>query len=150
MRMQTYPATPYLRQLTAENGWRGRLVRDRHGRADLIVAVRVGLTWTDSVAIEAEDRCVALRHRTHEGRLVLPIELPSESRAVWQRAGRCEDVLAELLELTAQRYDKVTLQRYCGTGQWGTTVSSQRLPGARVSRASAVSKPQPRNSASAT
>jgi hypothetical protein len=71
MSVPTYPATPYLQQLAA-NGWRGRLVRDRHGRADLIVAVQVGLTWTDSVAIEAEDRCVALRHRTHEGRLTLP------------------------------------------------------------------------------
>lgn len=26
-------------------------------------------------------------------------ELPSEARAVWQRDGRCEDVLAELFEL---------------------------------------------------
>lgn len=99
MTVPTYPATPYLRRLTAANGWRGQLVRDRHGRADLIVAVRVGLTWTDSVAIEAEDRCVALRFRTNEGRLILPTEWPSGSRAVWQRNGRCEDVLAELFEL---------------------------------------------------
>ncbi len=67
-----YPATPYLRRLTPENGWRGQLVRDRHGQPVAIVAVRIGPRWTDSVAIEAEDRCVALRHRTNEDRLVLP------------------------------------------------------------------------------
>ena len=31
--------------------------------------------------------------------MIVPAELPSESRAVWQRHGRCADVLAELFEL---------------------------------------------------
>ncbi len=56
---QTYPATPYLRRLTADNGWRAELIRDRHGEPAAIVAVRVGPSWPDSVAIEGEDRCVA-------------------------------------------------------------------------------------------
>lgn len=98
----TYPAMTYLRRMTAANGWRGELVRDRHGRVDVIVAVRVGPEWTDSVAIAGEDRVVAVRHRTDEDRLILPGELPSESRAVWHREGRCEDVLAQLFELPAR------------------------------------------------
>ncbi|MPZ67794.1 MAG: hypothetical protein GEU83_20690 [Pseudonocardiaceae bacterium] len=96
---QDQRATPYLRRLTAANGWRGELIRDQHGRADVIVAVRIGPPWTDSVAIEGEDRCIAMRHRTHDDGLIIPTELPGTSGAVWQRHGRCEDVLAELLEL---------------------------------------------------
>lgn len=99
MTVQTYPATPYLRRLTPVNGWRAELVRGRHGEPVAILAVRIGPTWTDSLAIEGEDRCIALRHRTHDDGLILPTELPHSSDAVWQRDGRCEDVLAELLEL---------------------------------------------------
>lgn len=98
----SYAATPYLRRMTAANGWRGQLVRDRHGRPDVIVAVRVGPRWTDAVAIEGEDRCIALRQRTDGDRLIVPGELPSETRAVWRRHGRCEDVLAELLDLPTE------------------------------------------------
>lgn len=93
-----YPATPYLRRMTRENGWHGQLVRDRQGRADVIVAVRIGPTWTDAVAIESEARCVAMRHRTDD-ELIVPTELPGTSGAVWFRDGRCVDVLTELFEL---------------------------------------------------
>lgn len=96
----TYAATPYLRRMTAANGWRGELVRDQHGRVDVIVAVRIGPVWTDAVAIAAEDRTIAMRYPTDEERLIVPSALPSESRAVWQREGRCEDVLADLFGLT--------------------------------------------------
>jgi hypothetical protein len=51
------------------------------------------------VAIAGENETLAMRHRTNDDRLILPTELPSESRAVWRRHGRCEDVLAELFEL---------------------------------------------------
>ncbi len=95
----TYPATPYLRRLTADNGWRGELIRDEHGQPLLIVTVRVGPTWTDSVAIEGEHRAVAMRHRTRDSDLIVP---PDSSGAVWRRDGRCADVLAELLELPAE------------------------------------------------
>lgn len=94
-----YPATPYLRRLTPVYGWRGQLIRDRHGQPVAIVAVRIGPTWTDSVAIEGEDRCVALRHRADSDRLILPSGPPGSSGAVWLRDGRCAEVLAELLEL---------------------------------------------------
>ncbi len=100
---QTYPATPYLRHLTAANGWRGQLIRDRHGQPVAIVTVRIGPTWTDSVAIEGEDRCIAMRHRTHDDGLILPGEAPDRSGAVWHRDGRCEAVLAELFELQQER-----------------------------------------------
>lgn len=110
---QTYPATPYLRRLTAAHGWQGELIFDGHGNPLVIVAVRVGPSWTDAVAIEGEDRCVAMRHRTRDSELIVPAEgavwrrvgpgLQAEPRgssaAVWRRDGRCEDVLAELLEL---------------------------------------------------
>lgn len=96
---QIYPATPYLRRMTAANGWRGELVRDRHGGVDVIVAVRIGPVWTDAVAIAGEDSVIAMRHRTDEDRLILPGGLPSESRAAWQAEGRCEDVLAEMFDL---------------------------------------------------
>jgi hypothetical protein len=96
-----YPATPYLRRMTHENGWHGQLVRDRRGRADVIVAVRIGPTWTDAVAIESEARCIAMRHRTDDNKLIVPAELPGPSGAVWFRDGRCVDVLAELFELPA-------------------------------------------------
>lgn len=99
----TYAATPYLRFLTAEHGWRGEVIRDRHGRPDVIVTVRVGPTWTDAVAIESEDRAVAMRTRTRDDGLVLPSELPGGSGAVWLRDGRVEDVLAELFELQEGR-----------------------------------------------
>lgn len=100
---QTYPSTPYLRGLTAANGWRGQLVRDRHGQPYAIVAVRIGPEWTDAVAIEAEDRCVAMRHRTDEDQLILPSEVPGSTGTVWFRDGRCVDVLAELFELQEVR-----------------------------------------------
>ncbi|MDQ3989333.1 MAG: hypothetical protein M3291_09080 [Actinomycetota bacterium] len=100
---QIYPATPYLRCLTPANGWRAELIRDRHGEPVAIVAVRVGQTWTDAVAIEGEDRTVAMRTRTNEDRLILPTELPGPSGAAWFRDGRCEAVLAELFELQEGR-----------------------------------------------
>ncbi len=50
-------------------------------------------------AIVGEDQVIGMRYRTDEDRLILPTALPSESRAVWHREGRCEDVLAELFEL---------------------------------------------------
>jgi hypothetical protein len=40
-----------------------------------------------------------MRHRTTDDRLILPTELPSESRAVWRWHGRRADVLTELFEL---------------------------------------------------
>ncbi len=91
-----YPATPLLRRLTAANGWQHDLARDALG---VPVAVRIGPTWTDSVAIAGENQTLAMRHRTNDDRLILPTELPSDSRAVWRRHGCCEDVLAELFEL---------------------------------------------------
>lgn len=99
MTVPIYAATPYLRQMTAAHGWYAQLVRDRQGRADVIVAVRIGPTWTDAVAIESEARCVAMRHRTDDDGLILPSELPGTSGAVWFRDGACVDVLAELFEL---------------------------------------------------
>ncbi|MPZ65361.1 MAG: hypothetical protein GEU83_07525 [Pseudonocardiaceae bacterium] len=96
---QTYPSTPYVRRLTAANGWHGQLIRDRHGQPVAVVTVRIGPTWTDAVAIEGEDRVIAMRHRTNDDGLILPTELPGTSGAVWQRDGRAEDVLAELCEL---------------------------------------------------
>lgn len=100
----TYAATPYLRRMTAEHGWRGELIRDRHGEPVAIVTVRIGPTWTDAVAIEGEDRCIAMRHRTNDDGLILPTDLPgTTSGAVWQRDGRAEDVLAELFELQQER-----------------------------------------------
>ncbi len=104
----TYPATPYLRCMTPGNGWHGQLVRDRHGEPYAIVAVRIGPEWTDAVAIESEQRCVAMRYRT-EGddaagsRLVVPGEPPDAAGAVWFRDGPCVDVLGELFELQAER-----------------------------------------------
>jgi hypothetical protein len=89
--------------MTAANGWRAELIRDRDGEPVAIVAVRVGPTWTDAVAIEGEDRTVAIRNRTNEDRLIVPSELPGDSGAVWFRDGRCEDVLAELFELQEGR-----------------------------------------------
>lgn len=100
---QTNPATPYVRRLTPANGWRAELIRDAHGHPEVIVAVRIGPVWTDSVAIEGEDRTIAMRYRTNPDRLILPGEPPGGSRTVWQRHGRCEDVLAELFELQQER-----------------------------------------------
>ncbi len=94
-----YPATPLLRRLTAANGWQHDLARDALGVPVAMVAVRIGPTWTDSVAIAGENQTLAMRHRTNDDRLILPTELPSESRAIWRRHGRCEDVLTELFEL---------------------------------------------------
>jgi len=94
-----YPATPLLRRLTAAHGWHHDLACHAHGEPVAVVAVRVGPVWTDSVAIAGESETLAMRHRTNDHRLILPTELPSESRAVWRRHGRCEDVLAELFEL---------------------------------------------------
>lgn len=98
----TYPSTSYARRLTVENGWHGQLVRDRHGEPVAIVTVRIGPTFTDAVAIEGEDRCVAMRHRTDDegaSRLILPPgQPPGSTGALWRRDGRCEDVLAELLD----------------------------------------------------
>lgn len=56
---QTYPSTPYVRRMTVEYGWRPELVCNRHGQPVAIVTVRVGPTFTDAVAIDGEDRCVA-------------------------------------------------------------------------------------------
>lgn len=100
----TAPLTSYLRRMTCDNGWCGQLIRDHQGRADVIVAVRVGPTFTDAVAIESEQRCVALRYRTTEDSgLILPIDPSPTSGAVWHRDGPCLDVLAELFELQAER-----------------------------------------------
>lgn len=103
--MILYAATPYLRRMTAANGWHGQLVRDRQGRADAIVAVRVGPTWTDAVAIESEQRCVAMRYPTDDDRLIVPtdVALSGTVGAVWFRDGHCVDVLAELFELERER-----------------------------------------------
>lgn len=100
---EQYPSTPYIRRLTPGNGWHRELIPDRHGRPQAIVAVRVGHRWTDSVAIEGEDRCIAMRHRTRDdSALIVPSELPGESTAVWRRDGWCEHVLAELLDLPTE------------------------------------------------
>ena len=53
------------------------------------------------MAIAGENQTLAMRHRTNDDRLILPTGVPSESRAVWRRHGRCEEVLAELFELPA-------------------------------------------------
>jgi hypothetical protein len=101
--MSYSPVLRFLQRMTPENGWQSQLIRDQHGRPDRIVAVRVGPTWTDAVAIEAEHRCVALRLRTDDDSpLIVPGE-DSASGAVWQRDGACADVLAELFELTQER-----------------------------------------------
>lgn len=95
-----YPSDKYAAQLTVAAGWHRELIPDRHGQPVAIVAVRVGPRWTDSVAIEAEDRCVAMRHHTRrDSELIVPSELPGESSAVWRRDGNCAEVLAELLDL---------------------------------------------------
>ncbi len=95
----SYPAMPLLRRLTAGNGWCHDVICDAHGRLEAVTYVRVGPVWTDSVAIAGEDQTLAMRHRTTDDRLILPTELPSESRAVWRRHGRRADVLTELFEL---------------------------------------------------
>jgi hypothetical protein len=97
--MANHPPVALLRRLTPEHGWRGELLRDARGQPVAVVAVRVGPTWTDSVAIAGENETLAMRHLTNDHHLILPTELPSESRAVWQRHGRCIDVLTEMLEL---------------------------------------------------
>jgi hypothetical protein len=98
-----HPAFRYAEQMTRENGWRHDVLPDRHGRPVALVAVRVGPRWTDSVAIEGEDRVIAMRHHTRDdSALIVPSELPGESTAVWRRDGRAEDVLAELLELPTE------------------------------------------------
>lgn len=94
-----YSADPLLRRLTPANGWCHDLISNVHGDIEVMVAVRVGPVWTDSVAIAGEDQTLAMRHRTNHDRLILRAELPSESRVVWRRHGRCVDVLAELFEL---------------------------------------------------
>jgi hypothetical protein len=103
----SYPATPYLQRMTSENGWAGQIVRDHRGEVDVIVAVRIGPTWMDAVAIESEERTVAMRHRTDDyglSRLIVPGQPPEAAGAVWFRDGRTVDVLAELLdELDAGR-----------------------------------------------
>jgi len=79
---EEYPSTKYVRRLTAANGWRHELLPDQHGNPVVLVAVRVGDTWTDSVAIEGEDRTVAMRHRTRgDSALIVPSELGSERSA---------------------------------------------------------------------
>ncbi len=94
-----YLATPYLARLTAANGWQADVIRDGDGRAVVLVAVRIGPSWTGSVAIEGEDRTVAIGHRTRDDRLVPPTGCPDSCGAGWHRDGRCADVLAELFEL---------------------------------------------------
>ncbi|MQA13505.1 MAG: hypothetical protein GEV09_04825 [Pseudonocardiaceae bacterium] len=97
-----YPSDRFAGLMTPENGWRHDVIHDRHGNPMALVAVRVGPRWTDAVAIEGEDQCVATRHHTpHDTVPDVPSEIPSESTAVWHRDGRAEDVLAELLELPA-------------------------------------------------
>ena len=67
--------------MTDANGWRSELICDTHGPYAL-VAVRVGAIWTDAVAIEGEDRCVAMRHRTRgDSGLIVPSGLG------WRREG---------------------------------------------------------------
>jgi hypothetical protein len=100
--MTGHPPLALLRKLTPEHGWHGELVRDARGEPVAVVAVRVGARWTDSVAIAGENETLAMRHRTHDDRVISPIEPPSESCAVWHRHGRCDDVLAELLELPTE------------------------------------------------
>lgn len=95
----TYAATPYLTRMAAEGRWQGHLVHDEHGQPSAILAVRVGRVWTDAVAIESEDRTVAVRTRTNDDGLILPGELSDRCGAVWRRDGRTADVLAELLDL---------------------------------------------------
>ncbi len=92
---QTYPATPYLERMAADDGWQGQVVRDRHCQPSAIVAVRVGPTWTDAVVIEGEDRVKAARVRTENDGLIVP----GGSGVVRSRHGGCTEVLAELLEL---------------------------------------------------
>ncbi len=94
-----YSATPLPARLTSASGWRHDLIRNSHGEVVVVVAVRVGPVWTDSVAIAGEDQTLALRHRTRVTDLIVPGELPGESVAVWRRHGWCADVLAELFEL---------------------------------------------------
>lgn len=101
--MTICPATPYLQRMTAANGWHAQLIRDRAGRVDVIVAVRIGPTWTDAVAIESEQRCVAMRYRTDgDTALIMPTDAPGAG-AVWFRDGSCVEVLAELFELQQER-----------------------------------------------
>ena len=83
---EEYPSTKYVRRLTAANGWRHELILDRHGNPAVLVAVRVGDTWTGSVAIEGEDRTVAMRHPTRDdSALIVPSELGSEVGGVAPR-----------------------------------------------------------------
>ena len=97
--MTSYPADPLLHQLTTAYGWRVDVHHDAHDRPDVVVAVRVGPQWTDSVAIAGETDTVAMRHRTRKSSLIVPADIPPESGAVWQRHGRCDEVLTELFEL---------------------------------------------------
>ena len=97
----SHPFDPLLRRLTAAHGWHVTLHRDAHDRPDVVVAVRVGPQWTDSVGIAGETDTVAMRHRTRKSGLIVPADIPPESGAVWQRHGRCDDVLTELFELPA-------------------------------------------------
>ncbi len=53
MTEEDYPSMPYLRRLTPANGRRGELIRDHHGQPNVLVTVRVGPVWTDSVVIAA-------------------------------------------------------------------------------------------------
>jgi hypothetical protein len=69
-----YPATPLLRRLTVAHGWHHQLARDAQGVPVAVVAVRVGSTWTDSVAIAGENKTLAMRHRTNERRPVDPAD----------------------------------------------------------------------------
>ena len=119
----SYPAMPLLRRLTAGNGWCHDVICDAHGRLEAVTYVRVGPVWTDSVAIAGEDQTLAMRHRTNDDRLILPTELPSESRAVWRRHGRRADVLTELFELPNS----------CAAHRvWHRVAAFRRVTGARV------------------
>lgn len=106
------PPEALLRQLSPERGWRREMLRDEHGPY-AIVAVRVGPTWTDAVAIEGADRTVAMRHPTRDDHRLpgefttqwrregpgLVLSFAGESTATWRRQGRCAEVLTELLGL---------------------------------------------------
>jgi len=76
------------------DGWRHELIRDEHGNPAVLVAVRVGATWTDSVVIEGEDRAVAMRHRTDSDRLIVPAGLSGGSGAVTMCSLSCSSYSA--------------------------------------------------------
>ena len=133
MTVVTYPAMPYLRRLTAVNGWRHELIRDEHGDPAVLVAVRVGATWTDSVVIEGEDRAVAMRHRTDSDRLIVPAGLSGGSGAVTMCSLSCSSYSAGSGSPWTPAGRGGTTERTSGpvpppAGHWLSRIPS-RLPG---------------------